>query len=265
MYEKLINSLIAAFVACVVSVGMIWFLQDQPQDYPIVQDNRAGSAGSASNLGHIEAESIKVHQSITIVDSKGDPLIELKNGNLYVRNDICTSRIGSEEIMSKKIQITPGDPNAKDAPVFCEMSTQKEDGGAYFALLSPRGSHSVNIGFDKNETGFIISQNNKDDSLVAQAILPIPSADKTQKSLLSRTPESKFPPASAPMTGKGPAVSSWLPNSGQNPVRNNPPLPADQAGFAQSRTAGPFPENSIPQGSLAPSTALTPSSSPMRY
>lgn len=265
MYEKLINSLIAAFVACVVSVGMIWFLQDQPVHYPMVQDHRAESNATSTRLGHIEADTIKVHQSITIVDSAGVPLIELKEGNLFVRNDLYTSRIGTEEIMSKKIQITPGDPKSKDAPVFCEMSTQKDEGGAYFALLSPHGTHSVNIGFDKNETGFIISQNNKDESLVAQAILPIPSVEKSGKSMMNRTAETQFPPASAPMTGKKPPVSSYMSTSEDQLKRGSAPLPSsDQAGFAQSGSGNTRSDSPLPQGSLAPSTALTPSA-PVRY
>ena len=77
------------------------------------------------------------------------------------------------------MQTTPDNPLDLNSPVFGEIAIN-EDGGAYLALLSPRESHSVTIGFDKNEKGCVLSKNNDDKSMVAQAIFLRPSASDAE-------------------------------------------------------------------------------------
>ncbi|MDO4587150.1 MAG: hypothetical protein Q4C95_07625 [Planctomycetia bacterium] len=170
MSEKFFNSIIAAFISCFSAIGTVWFLSD---DSEMTQ--------SSEKFSQLEVDSLRINQDLTIysINQPNEPLIELKNGHIFAQNGIYSGNIGALQIMGQKLQITTGDPTSEESPIFSELSTN-EDGGACFALLSPQGTHSINFGFDKMETGYIISQNNQDKTMKAQAILAIPRLQESQ-------------------------------------------------------------------------------------
>ncbi|MCF0235037.1 MAG: hypothetical protein HUK22_08710, partial [Thermoguttaceae bacterium] len=155
--------------------------------------------------------------ALLVVDPlDGEPKIELRGDSVYVQNAVCADKIRGRRLVGQKLQTTPGDPADDRAPVFGEVAVN-EDGGAYLALLSPKETHSLTMGFDKTEKGCVISQNNEDSAMVAQAIFLKPvvesaapaapavakTAAKTQDEVVSPDPlvdsfdDSAFDPLSA--------------------------------------------------------------------
>ncbi len=174
MGEKIVNLVLSAIVGGISAIGAIWFLYEPETKTP---SESSATTPVPSSFEELEVGRLKVTDGIMVYHSEtGEPLIELKDGVVLAKKEILGNFIGGMEMVGQKLQITTGDPSAPNPPVFGEIATG-EDGGVYLALLSAKGNHSVNIGFDKNETGFIISQNNGDQSRSAQAILPIPSKE----------------------------------------------------------------------------------------
>lgn len=193
MGERILNSFISAIFGGLAAVATIWYLG--------VPESAAPTPGETENVGgmestdgaprhgkfdELETARLKVTDCVMVCDAEsGEPMIELRAGSILAKRKIVADSFGGNLITGRKVQITPGDPSRDDSPIFSELATNDE-GGAYFALLSPKGTHSVNMGFDKKETGFIISQNNQDSAMVAQAILPLPNKNDRPDELLSQ-------------------------------------------------------------------------------
>lgn len=171
MSGKLFDRFVSAFVGAASAVGTVWFLSARDE----TDRNTAEDGGTATKIEYLEVGALKIDGSLVVVDpTTGEPTIELRGDSVFVQKGVYAERVGAYRVVGQKIQTTPGDPLAENGAVFGELATN-EDGGAYVALLSPRESHSVTIGFDKNEKGCVLSQNNDDSSVVAQAIFLKPT------------------------------------------------------------------------------------------
>ena len=172
MREKLSNILISAAAGAAAAFGVLYWkgLPAAPPAEPAV----AEQAGTGQ-FEELEVKRLKVTGGIWVCHSEtGEPLIELKDGVILAKNEVLARYVGGLEMVGRKLQITTGDPSADDPPIFCEIGASDGGQGAYIAMLSPKGTHSVNVGFDRNETGFVVSRNNGDAAMTAQAVLPIP-------------------------------------------------------------------------------------------
>ena len=176
MSEKLLNTFLSAAIGAGTALAGVWLLQD-PGKNPKPESPDAGQA-PVSRFDELEVERLKVTGGIWVCHSEtGEPLIELKDGVVLAKNEVLARYVGGMEMVGRKLQITTGDPSAEDPPIFCELGASDGGQGAYIALLSPQGTHSVNVGFDRNETGFIVSRNNDDASMTAQVVLPLPQRE----------------------------------------------------------------------------------------
>lgn len=175
MSDKIVNIFISAVVGCLSAVGTLWLFGDPKQ---VPGESEPAQVKVPERLEDLEVERLKVTGGIWVCHSEtGEPLIELKDGVVLAKNEVLSRFVGGMEMVGRKLQITTGDPSAADPPIFCELGASDGSQGAYIALLSPKGTHSVNIGFDRNETGFIVSRNNEDSAMTAQAVLPLPKKD----------------------------------------------------------------------------------------
>lgn len=183
MREKLIHTLISATVGASAALGGVWLLQDPGASVGKTDAEKPAAEKMAiEHFDELEVERLKVTGGIWVCHSEtGEPLIELKDGVVLAKSEVLSRYVGGMEIVGRKLQITTGDPSAADPPIFCELGAGDGGQGAYIALLSPKGTHSVNVGFDKNETGFVVSRNNDDTSMTAQAVLPIPQKRAEKK------------------------------------------------------------------------------------
>jgi len=216
MGEKLFNSLISALFGGLAGIGAVWYLSDGNQTGPYSPSASAVLPQDAV-FETLEVKRLKVTEGIRVHDTvSGEPLIEMADGSITAKKKVLTDYLGGYRLVGQRLQITTGDPSLTNNAVCSELATN-EDGGAYFALLSPKGTHSVNIGFDKQETGFIISQNNVDSAMVAQAILPLPTRNQpSDGGMLPTAPglASSVPPMTASVPDSAPA--------GQVPLTNTP-------------------------------------------
>ena len=112
-------------------------------------------------------------------------------------------------------------------------------------MLSPKGTHSVNVGFDRNETGFVVSRNNGDAAMTAQAVLPIPHKEAEPVPDAAAEPAADAPAAAAPAAAadedplEEPALSGPVPAP---PTRlAMTPSAADAADPAERRLPGGLP------------------------
>lgn len=175
MSEKLINGFLASIIGSVSAIGMVWFLSDEntPAPPPFV----APTEMIQSNIvraRQIEAEQIRLHGSLVIVDAQtGQTLLEMRNGILWAQHGVFSEKIGACSLVGQKYQLTRDNPGNEHCGTHGELGVNDE-GGSYFSLLSAHGTHSINLGFDTKETGYIVSQNNEDRSVRAQVILPLP-------------------------------------------------------------------------------------------
>lgn len=178
MGDKLVNSFIASIIGCISAAATVWFLSDAKQSGPVAPTCAVTCpVNNQVNPGHMTTlvvDHLQVNDRLVIVDKQtGKPLVEFKDGNAYVQNGIYTRQLGSMEVVSQKVQITPDNPIHPQHTVFAELAINRQR-SPYFALLSPQKTHSINFGFDATETGYIISQNNREPAVTPQAILPIP-------------------------------------------------------------------------------------------
>ena len=172
MREKLSNILISAVAGAAAAFGVLYWkgLPAAPPAEPA-----AAEQARTERFEELEVGRLKVTGGIWVCHSEtGEPLIELKDGVILAKNEVLARYVGGLEMVGRKLQITTGDPSADDPPIFCEIGASDGGQGAYIAMLSPKGTHSVNVGFDRNETGFVVSRNNGDAAMTAQAVLPIP-------------------------------------------------------------------------------------------
>ena len=171
MSEKLQHIVISAVAGAAAAVGVLrWTGQTAPKPA-----ETPAAAPAEARFEELEVDRLKVNGGLWVCHSEtGEPLIELKDGVVLAKNEVLSRYVGGLEMVGRKLQITTGDPSAADPPIFCEVGAGDGGQGAYIAMLSPKGTHSVNLGFDKNETGFIVSRNNGDEAMTAQVVLPVP-------------------------------------------------------------------------------------------
>lgn len=194
------NCLLSAVVGVVSSVGTVWYLSAHSENAKSADSKNATAETLKAKL--IEVDSLIVNNDVLLIDPEtNSPTIELKDGSLYVQKDVYAERVGAFRILGQKLQATPDDPLDMKSQAFGEICFT-DDGGACIGLKSPRESHSITIGFDKNEKGCILSKNNDDNSFVAQAVFLKPSANE----LASAQPDA--PNGSAPSANAAPAADS---------------------------------------------------------
>ena len=196
------NCFISAVVGAASAVGTVWYLSDNSETNGLETNSDVISAR------RLEVDSLVVRDSLLLVDkTSSEPTLELREGSLFAQKGVYAEQIGAFRLLGQKIQTTPDDPLDANSPVFGELATN-EDGGAYVALLSPRESHSVTVGFDKNEKGCILSQNNEDMSLVAQAIFLRPDASDASEAPSSSSADSEGTAQSNPSASSATVAQS---------------------------------------------------------
>ncbi|MBR4977153.1 MAG: hypothetical protein IKY61_08850 [Thermoguttaceae bacterium] len=175
MSAKILDRLISAFVGAVSAVGTVWFLNANAPD---AVPNAPESGAAPVKFDRLEVDALRVNDVLFVVDPETkEPTIKLSGGSISAQNNVSAEQIGAFRVLGQKLQATPDDPLNAQSPVFAELATN-QDGGAYLALLSPQETHSITVGFDKTEKGCLVSQNNEDSSMIAQAIFPKPTADQ---------------------------------------------------------------------------------------
>ena len=169
--QGFLNCAVSAIVGAVAAIGASWFISASD-----AQRERDGDVErQVVKAKRIEVESLVVGDSILLFSrERMEPTLEIRDGAVYAQQGVYADLVASNRMLAQKFQTTPDEPLSPDADVSGEIAVDQE-GGAYLALLSPGKSHALTIGFDANERGGIVSQNNKDNSRVAQAVFVKPS------------------------------------------------------------------------------------------
>ncbi|MBR4834880.1 MAG: hypothetical protein IKU86_11200, partial [Thermoguttaceae bacterium] len=228
MSANILDRLISAFVGAVSAVGTVWFLDANAPD---AASTPPASVDAPAKFERLEVDALRVNEVLFVADPEtNEPTIELRGGSISAQENVFAEQIGAFRVLGQKLQATPDDPLNSQSPVFAELATN-QDGGAYLALLSPQETHSVTIGFDKTEKGCLVSQNNEDSSMIAQAIFVKPTADS-----VSEEPSSE--PSVEPASPDAPTPE----NSAAAPLQVPPAVP----------------ETPLPVAPAAPSVPETP-------
>ena len=224
MSAKILDRLISAFVGAVSAVGTVWFLNANAPD--------AASVSPASNsapvkFDRLEVDALRVNEVLFVADPQTkEPTIKLSGGSISAQNNVFAEQIGAFRVLGQKLQATPDDPLNAQSPVFAELATN-QDGGAYLALLSPQETHSITVGFDKTEKGCLVSQNNEDSSMIAQAIFVKPTAeDAATTDAESNVPADAALPPVDEIAPPAPQDALPLPEAAPLPSPVDAPLPA---------------------------------------
>ena len=176
------NILISAVVGCLSAVGTSWYLSANPQTpsggpAPAPAASGTAQAPAPEPADKLDVTELVVRGSVLLVDPEtNEATLEIKNGSIFAKQGIYAKRVGAYRVSSQKLIATPDNPLAPDCAVYGQLAVDQY-GGAFMELLSPRESHSITFGFDRNEKGCVVSRNNDDASLVAQAIFPKPRAE----------------------------------------------------------------------------------------
>ena len=161
MQGTFFNCFISAIVGAISAAGTTWYLAEHAAPSENAPINVGGDP--QNRFKELVVDSLVVNDSVLLVDPETQTAtLEIKDGSLFAQKGLYAEKVGAMRVLAQKLQSTPEDPN--------------EDGGAYLALLSPRESHAVTLGFDKNEKGCVLSKNNDDNSMIAQAVFLKPSA-----------------------------------------------------------------------------------------
>lgn len=240
MSAKILDRLISAFVGAVSAVGTVWFLNSNAPDAP-----SAKSVGEHVKFDRLEVDALRVNEVLLVADPETkEPTIKLSAGSISAQNNVFAEQIGAFRVLGQKLQATPYDPLDAQSAIFAELATN-QDGGAYLALLSPQETHSVTIGFDKTEKGCLVSQNNEDSSMIAQAIFPKPTANQAAKAASTAETPLEKPQDVAP-TAEEPALpvdDELPPFDAQDvaPTVEAPALPAEELPPLDAQDAAPLP------------------------
>ncbi|MDO5310262.1 MAG: hypothetical protein Q4G03_12335 [Planctomycetia bacterium] len=168
MASNFLNSAFSVLLGVVSAVGTTWYLQSGQN---AIQDD---AEGETVKIKRLEVETLEVTDNLALVNpNTNEATLEIRDGSIYAQNALYADRVGAYQLMGQKVQTTPDDPTSDQAGAFAELGVSAQ-GGAYLALLSPHEKHSVTLGFDKNEKGFLASKNNNDQSMVAQAVFDCP-------------------------------------------------------------------------------------------
>ncbi|MBQ8362714.1 MAG: hypothetical protein IJX36_02150 [Thermoguttaceae bacterium] len=217
MSAKILDRLISAFVGAVSAVGTVWFLNANGPD---AQSPPTASENAPVKFDRLEVDALRVNEVLFVADPQtNEPSIELRDGSISARQNVFAEQIGAFRVLGRKVQATPDDPLNAQSPVFAELATN-QDGGAYLALLSPQETHSVTIGFDKTEKGCLVSQNNVDSSMIAQAIFVKPTADGVAATQAETPVETQTETPTAPLE-----APLETPATEQAPQENAPLVP----------------------------------------
>ena len=238
MSAKILDRLISAFVGAVSAVGTVWFLNANAPDAP-----SAKSGDAPVKFDRLEVDALRVNEVLLVVDPETkEPTIKLSAGSISAQNNVFAEQIGAFRVLGQKLQTTPADPLNAQSPIFAELATD-QNGGAYLALLSPQETHSVTLGFDKTEKGCLVSQNNDDSSMIAQAIFSKPNAGQAAKAASTDAPLEE--PQDAASNGEAPVLPAdeLPPFDAQNAAPNDeaPVLPADELPPFDAQNAAPLP------------------------
>ena len=145
------------------------------------------------------------------------------------RFDIYAERVGAYRVLSQKLIATPDNPLDPKCAVYGQLSVDQY-GGAFMELLSPRESHSITFGFDRNEKGCVVSRNNDDASLVAQAIFPKPRAEDAGVKEPDNAPAETQPDPPAQTAASGsPAVAAAAKPASEPVAEAGIPIPGKVA------------------------------------
>lgn len=236
MSAKILDRLISAFVGAVSAVGTVWFLNANAPD---AQPRPSDSQNAPVKFDRLEVDALRVNEVLFVVDPQTkEPSIELRDGSISAQQNVFAEQIGAYRVLGRKLQATPDDPLNAQSPVFAELATN-QDGGAYLALLSPQESHSVTIGFDKTEKGCLVSQNNEDSSMIAQAIFVKPTADGVAAT--------QAEPTTAPL-----AEPLETPPTEQAPQENALPVPEVAPEAVPGAAPSPTPADATQLGAVEP-------------
>ncbi|MBO7726476.1 MAG: hypothetical protein J6S40_08425 [Thermoguttaceae bacterium] len=249
------NIVISALAGGAAALGVLHWkgeLAPKPVEPP------AAEQAAATQFEELQVDRLKVTGGIWVCHSEtGEPLIELKDGVILAKNEVLSRYVGGLEMVGRKLQITTGDPSTDDPPIFCEIGAGDGGQGAYIAMLSPKGTHSVNVGFDKNETGFVVSRNNDDAAMTAQAVMPIPhkeaesapAAEPAPAAPSDQTAAAAAPTAettaAAPTTG---TAAEPAPGAPAEKTLLSDAEPAPPTRLAMTPSDGAESENRIPGG-----------------
>jgi hypothetical protein len=224
MPAKILDRLISAFVGALSAVGTVWFLNARAPEAP----STAPEAGAPVKFDRLEVDALRVNDVLFVADPKTqEPTIKLSGGSISAQNSVFAEHVGAFRVLGQKLQATPDDPLNAQSPVFAELATN-QDGGAYLALLSPQETHSITVGFDKTEKGCLVSQNNEDSSMIAQAIFVKPTADQAPSAAQETAPLEQ-PQNVAPLEQPQNAAPLELPQNVaplENPLDDLPPFDA---------------------------------------
>ena len=169
-----LNTVVSAVVGVLAAVGTTWYISAQTG-----ANKLASQGGEPVKVKSLEVDSLTVNDSLLLVDPVAkNVLIELRNGEIFAQKGVYSDHIGAWSLTAQRLQTTPEDPLDPSSPVFGELAVN-EDGGGYLALMSPQESHSLTMGFDRYEKGCVVSQNNLDNSRVAQAVFLKPTRNAT--------------------------------------------------------------------------------------
>ncbi|MBP5621705.1 MAG: hypothetical protein J6X44_06795 [Thermoguttaceae bacterium] len=180
MQGTFFNCFISAIVGAISAAGTTWYLAEHAAPSENAPVNVVGA--NQNRFKELVVDSLVVNDSVLLVDPETQTAtLEIKDGSLFAQKGLYAEKVGAMRVLAQKLQSTPEDPVDMTSPVFGELAIN-EDGGAYLALLSPRESHAVTLGFDKNEKGCVLSKNNDDNSMIAQAVFLKPSASDAPQS-----------------------------------------------------------------------------------
>ena len=226
------NILISAVVGCLSAVGTSWYLSANPQTpsggpAPAPAASGTAQAPVPEPADKLDVTELVVRGSVLLVDPEtNEATLEIKNGSIFAKQGIYAKRVGAYRVSSQKLIATPDNPLAPDCAVYGQLAVDQY-GGAFMELLSPRESHSITFGFDLNEKGCVVSRNNDDASLVAQAIFPKPRAEdagvkepdsaptETQPDPPAQTAASGSPDVAAAKPASDPVAEAGIPIPGK--------------------------------------------------
>ncbi len=223
MSANILDRLISAFVGAVSAVGTVWFLNANAPD---AASTPPAPADAPVKFDRLEVDALRINEVLFVADPEtNEPTIELRGGSISAQENVFAEQIGAFRVLGQKLQATPDDPLNAQSPVFAELATN-QDGGAYLALLSPRETHSVTIGFDKTEKGCLVSQNNEDSSMIAQAIFVKPTADDAvPEAAETPTPAPEAAPLPTPPVAPEAAPLPTPTDAGETPLPVAPAAP----------------------------------------
>lgn len=221
MSAKILDRLISAFVGALSAVGTVWFLNSRAPEAASVPPQSAAPV----KFDRLEVDALRVNEVLLVADPETkEPTIKLSGGSISAQKNVFAEQIGAFRVLGQKLQATPNDPLNAQSPVFAELATN-QDGGAYLALLSPQETHSITVGFDKTEKGCLVSQNNEDLSMIAQAIFVKPTADDAASTATQDAEPLQQPEGAATTSAPLPPLEEPATQNAVAPAPEAVPLP----------------------------------------